>query len=481
MAEREKISIKRKALRTNLDPTIYGTLAEIGAGQETARHFFRVGGASGTIAKSMSAYDMQFSDDIYGIEDTGRYVSQSRLLKMLNHEYELLTERLHGEKYENRKFFAFANTVTTLNYARTNEPHGWLGIRFQLSPDKEPNEIILHVRMYDNNTELQQRVIGELGVNLIFGSYKYFDNPEYIVESLNDDLSTNHLEIDMIRFSGPDFKDVDNRLIALLLVKKGFTDATIFGPDGEVYQPKDLLYKKDVLVLRGRFRPVTKVNWDMLGRAYDMFIKEPDVNQDKVISLAEMTLSLLDEGDDEKKLRKDFLDRADILSSIGQFVMVSNFHKHHKLAKYFDRCRVNKKGIIIGIMNLMHIYGEGKETKEAHKILSYFGKLFERNAKFYTYPYQPKGSTDIYTSKNMPVGKCLQGLHQYIVHNNCVTDIENYNPEVLNIFSEDIITQIKAGEDGWEDKVPNKVAELIKRNCLFDYPCEWVPDKKDFS
>ena len=248
MAEqREIVPIKKKALTVNLDSAIYGTLAEIGAGQEVARNFFRVGAASGTIAKSMSAYDMAFSDNIYGEEADGRYVSESRLLKMLDHEYALLTERLVGEKFENSKFFAFANTVTTLNYTRTNQPHGWVGLRFQLAPNRPPNDIILHVRVYDNNAILQQRVLGEIGVNLIYGAFYHADNAETLVKSLQDNLSTHHLEVDMIRISGPDFEDVDNRLLGMLLVKMGFTNATIFGPKGMMYQAKDFLYKKNVL------------------------------------------------------------------------------------------------------------------------------------------------------------------------------------------------------------------------------------------
>ncbi|MCB0510285.1 MAG: hypothetical protein KDC82_05945, partial [Bacteroidetes bacterium] len=290
--KREILPINKKALTVNLEPSIYGTLAEIGAGQEVARNFFRVGAASGTIAKSMSAYDMAFSDNIYGVEEDGRYVSESRLLKMLDHEYELLTERLKGEKYDNCRFFAFANTVTTLNYARTNQPHGWVGMRFQLTPNGEPNDIILHVRVYDNNAILQQRVLGEIGVNLIYGAFYYSDDPETIVRSLQDNLSTNHLEVDMIRISGPAFANLDNRLLGMLLVKMGFTNATIFGPNKMMYQPKDFLYKKNVLVMRGRFRPVTLVNQDMLTNGIKSFTQD-GVPEEEITVLSEMTLNTL--------------------------------------------------------------------------------------------------------------------------------------------------------------------------------------------
>ncbi len=471
--------IKKKALLVNLDNSIYGTFAEIGAGQEVARNFFRVGGASGTIAKSMSAYDMAFSDNIYGVEENGRYVSESRLLKMLDHEYKLLTERLKGEKYENRRFFAFANTVTTLNYTRTNEPHGWVGIRFQLTPDSEPNDIIFHARVFDNNAILQQSVLGEIGVNLIHGAFNYADDAETIVRALQDNLSTNHIEVDMIRISGPDFEDVDNRLLGMLLVKIGFTNATIFGPNRQMYQAKDFLYKKNVLVMRGRFRPVTNVNEDMLQNGIKSFTKD-GMNTDDLTILNEMTLNNLYKGAEEQS-RKDFLDRAEILCSLGHNVMVSNFHEHHKLVNYLTECRTKKVGIVLGVLNLLHIYGLVNDEDNSKAVLNSFGQLFANNVTMYAYPYQRYKNGEIITAKTLKTYPEIKHLHEHFIANGYIEDIEEYNEENLQIFSDEIIAQIKAGEDTWEDFVPEKVAYLIKRNCLFDYPCEWVPPTKDFN
>lgn len=471
MAQEERIihSTKSKALKTNLDGTIYGTIAEIGAGQEVARNFFRVGGASGTIAKAMSAYDMAFSDAIYGAELDNRYVSQSRVKKMLEHEFTLLKERLHGVKYEGRRLFAFANTITTLNYARNNEPHGWIGIRYQLEEDAEPNEIILHVRIYDNNAILQQRVIGELGVNLIFGAYEYPNDPETIIASLKDYLSTNHLEIDMIKFDGPSHKGIDNRLLSLFLVKIGFTDATIFGPDNEVYQPKDFLYKKDVLMLRGRFRPYTIVNQDILKNGLEKFHKDEDCDPEKLVVMSEMNLNSLYE--DDKLGRRDFLDRADILCGLGSYVMVSNLHEHADVAAYLKRCRVNKIRMPIGIMNLIFIYGlDGKADLSKH-VLKSFGELFSCDVKLYAYPYQRVKGGEIITAKTLKTTPQLEHLHKHFLANNLIEDIENYNEDHLQIFSSEIIEKIRGREDGWEDKVPEYVAEMIKTKCLFDYPC----------
>ncbi|MCB9257662.1 MAG: TonB-dependent receptor [Chitinophagales bacterium] len=477
--KREILPINKKALTVNLEPSIYGTLAEIGAGQEVARNFFRVGAASGTIAKSMSAYDMAFSDNIYGVEEDGRYVSESRLLKMLDHEYELLTERLKGEKYDNCRFFAFANTVTTLNYARTNQPHGWVGMRFQLTPNGEPNDIILHVRVYDNNAILQQRVLGEIGVNLIYGAFYYSDDPETIVRSLQDNLSTNHLEVDMIRISGPAFANLDNRLLGMLLVKMGFTNATIFGPNKMMYQPKDFLYKKNVLVMRGRFRPVTLVNQDMLTNGIKSFTQD-GVPEEEITVLSEMTLNTLYKGAEEQS-RKDFLDRAEILCSLGHNVMVSNFHEHHKLVEYLAQCKTKRIGIIIGVLNLLKIYGLTNNENHSKAVLSSFGQLFANQVTMYAYPYQRYKNGEIISAKSLKTYPEIEHLHQHFLVNNYIKDICEYDEHNLQIFSDEILQQIKAGEDTWEDKVPEKVAYLIKKNCLFDYPCEWIPPTKDFT
>tara|TARA_B110000483_G_scaffold26049_1_gene31057 strand:+ start:5532 stop:6980 length:1449 start_codon:yes stop_codon:yes gene_type:complete len=476
---REILPIKKKALTINLDAAIYGTLAEIGAGQEVARNFFRVGAASGTIAKSMSAYDMEFSDNIYGEEEDGRYVSESRLMKMLDHEYSLLTERLVGEKSENSKFFAFANTVTTLNYERTNQPHGWVGLRFQTEPNGAPNDIIFHIRVHDNNAILQQRVLGEIGVNLIYGAYYHQDDAETLVKSLQDNLSTNHLEVDMIRISGPSFSDVDNRLLGMLLVKMGFTNATIFGPNRMMYQAKDFLYKKNIMVMRGRFRPMTLVNEDMLENGKKSFVQD-GVDENDFTVLSEMTLSNLYKGAEDQS-RKDFLDRAEILCSLGHNVMVSNFHEHHKLVEYLSECKTKKIGIVIGVLNLLKIYGLSNNEDHSKKVLNSFGQLFAHDVTMYAYPYQRYKNGEIISAKNLKTYPEIEHLHQHFLSNGYIKDICEFDEDKLQIFSDEIIQQIKAGQDDWVDKVPEKVAFLIKKNCLFDYPCEWVPPSKDFS
>ena len=464
--DREILSIKRKALRINLDESIYGTFAEIGAGQEVVRNFFQVGGASGTVAKAMSAYDMTFSDAIYGAEGSGRYVSESRLRKMLSHEYDLLLERLTDEKYQKRRFFVFSNTSTTLNYKKNNDPHGWMGVRFQITPGGPANEVIIHVRLKGTDSLYQQRTLGGIGTNLLFACYWYPDQLDDFIDSLLDNLDTDQVEIDMIRIKGPDFENIDNRLLALKLVEKRFTDGTIFGADKEVYQPKDLLYKKDILCLRGRFRPVTRVNEDMMRCAMEYF-KHAGGDSDNVVLLAEITLNNL--AADGDFVTKDFLDRADILCSLGYTVMVSNCHKHDMLVNYLDRCKPASLGIILGILNIVELFNEKYYKSPAGELLHYFGEIFLRNAKMLVYPYQPERDKAVITTRTLQVPAGLRFLYQHLVSNGFLVDLTGYNKDVLQIFSPKVIEMIQTGKPGWEEMVPDTVAGIVKSKKLFDY------------
>ncbi|RLD24392.1 MAG: TonB-dependent receptor, partial [Bacteroidetes bacterium] len=345
--ERVVLTSHQKALRVNLDNNIYGTFAEIGAGQEVVRHFFRAGGASGSIAKTMSAYDKDISDAIYGKEAFGRYVCEPRLRRMIEHEYELLEQRLDRSINPDRKFFSFANTVATINFSKTVQGHGWVGIRFQTAPDKKPNDIVIHIRLHDQDAPLQQETIGIVGVNLIYGSFFYYNNPRELLKSLYDNLSRDRLEIDMIQFTGPDYDELDNRLMSLQLVKYGMTDAVIFSPDGRNLQAADVLYKKNILAIRGSFRPVTKVNIDMIKNGFDKFITEQRVDEDRVQVLFEITLSNL--SSDGEIDERDFIDRADILCSLGQTVLISNYQEYYKLINYFSQHTKRRMGLIMGV------------------------------------------------------------------------------------------------------------------------------------
>ena len=456
-------STKEKALSTNLDRTVYGSFAEIGAGQETAANFFKVGSASGTIAKTMSAYDMKFSDAIYG--KTKRYVSKEKLEYMLSHEMELLQERL-PDRAENTKFFVFANTMETLNYHRTNQGHGWMGMRFQLQPMAPANECVIHVLLHDNEASWQQQALGVLGVNLVYGC-THLSDPVELMQSLMDNLSKERLEIDFFRLKGPDFTRVDNRLMALKLVKNGLTHATMFDADGTVLQPSEALYKKDVLILRGRFRPLTHVNMDMLQSGLHAFMDEEDVDPDRVIQLSELTLNNL--IDKEEISDTDFLHRVDILESLGQKVMISDYQKYYKLTSYISQITQGRIGIILGVANLQKLFDEAYYEELNGGILEAFGKLFKNKVKLYAYPSYRPDSQEIYTHADLELPHHLSHLYNYLYETQRLCGLQPINTRHLDIASDDGLRMIKDGTQGWESMVPEKVSKAIKEKDLFDY------------
>lgn len=461
---------RQKALDFNLDTRTYGTFAEIGAGQEVAALFFKAGAASGTIAKTMSAYDMIFSDAIYGKEENGRYVCESRLMKMLDREYSLLIERLDESRGENTLFFAFANTVVTLNFKKTNQGHGWMGVRFQLSPKSEPNELVIHVNLFDHETSLQQQVVGMIGLNMVYGCmYLAQKNITKFTDSLFDGLNPERIKIDMLRLTGPDFKHIDNRLIALYMVKSGYSNATILGKNGEVKQPSDVLYKKNILVTRGRFRPPTKANEDMFRTSYQQFCDDADVrhNGQPVVQLAELTLKnlLTDDGINEK----DFLERAEILSSMGMNVMVSNYQEYYKLVAYLSNITKNKIGIVAGMPNVYDIFNETYYTDLKGGILESFATLFSRNVKLYIYPLLTPGSNLLQTTRDVSLPDNLVDLYEYLLVNDKLEDINGAHHEYLGYFSDQVLKLIHSNDDKWETMVPDVVRESIKAKKLFGY------------
>lgn len=459
-------SISDKALRINLNENIYGTFAEIGAGQETVRHFFRAGGSSGTIAKAMSAYDKDFSDAIYGIEYDGRYVTESRLRKMLQHEIELVEQRLNREKHPNKLFFSYANTVATIDFAKQYKGHGWIGIIFQLEPDEAYNEIIIHIRFKENDARLQQETLGKLGVNLIYGAFYKYNEPKKLLKYLYDHLDKDQLEIDTINFSGPRFAEVDNRLMSLQLVKNGMTDAVMFDPTGKNVLPAQVLYKKNILALRGSFRPVTKVNMDMYEKSLEMFLQESKVKKDNTLVIFEITLSnLRSDGEIDEK---DFLDRAELLCSLGQTVLISNFQEYYKVVEYFSDYTKERMGLAMGVNNLVDIFDEKYYRHLSGGILEAFGKLFYRDMKVYLYPMEDEDGT-ILTSQNLKVHPRMKELYKFFAYNGKVIDITDFDKANLKIFSREVLKMISNGNQGWEDMLPKGIAELIKRDHLFGY------------
>ncbi|MEZ4797773.1 MAG: TonB-dependent receptor [Flavobacteriaceae bacterium] len=469
-------SIKQKALRINLNDNIYGTFAEIGAGQETVRQFFRAGGASKTIAKSMSAYDKDFSDAIYGIEDDKRYVTEARLRKMLNHEIGLIEERITREKHPNKIFFSFANTVATIDFAKKYKGHGWVGIKYQLEPDQDYNDIILHLRFKENDARLQQETLGILGTNLIYGAFYKYNEPKKLLRYLYDHLDKDQLEIDTINFSGPVFENVDNRLMSLQLVKNGMTDAVMFAPDGNNVLPARVLYKKNILTLRGSFRPVTKVNMDMYEKSYSMFLKENRVDPENTQVIFEITLSnLRAEGEIDEQ---DFMDRARLLCSLGQTVLISNFQEYYKLVEYFSQYSKSRMGLAMGVNNLVDIFDEKYYRHLSGGILEAFGKLFFKDLRVYLYPMQNDDGT-VTNSENLKVHPRMKELYKFFKYNGKVVDIADYDPNILTIFSRTVLGMIANNEEGWEEMLPEGVAELIKQQSLFGCETEEVLYNED--
>jgi hypothetical protein len=461
----ENVSTHQKALQINLDQAKYGTFAEIGAGQEVARWFFRVGGASGTIAKSISAYDMIVSDAIYGQSE--RYVSRQRLTTMLDYEFGLLHERLRAKRGDTTKFFVFADTVAAQSFSRRDDCHGWMGVRFQTEPRGEPSQIIMHVRLWDKENLQQQEALGILGVNLIHGAVYHHDEVEKFLQSLLDDLSVDRAEVDMIKFTGPAFKEVDSRLITLRLVQDGLTNAAMFTADGEVVQAAEVLHKKPILVERGSFRPLTNVALDMLSNAQAQFVQEPGVAGEEIVVLMEMTLSNLTDAGAIN--HRDFLDRVDILGTLGKTVLISNYGAYYRLASYLFRYTKKNIGIVMGVPSLREIFEEKYYADLEGGILESFGRLFKNDLRLFVYPLLDAASGSVITARNVRVLPHLQHLYDYLIENKFIQPIRDYRPEYLPIFSGDVLARIKSGDQRWETMVPPQVAQIIKERSLFGY------------
>ena len=458
------VGTNKKAFQINLDARKYGTFAEIGAGQEVARRFFHVGGASGTIAKTMSAYDMTFSDAIYGTAD--RYVSRGRLQRMLDHEYSLLIERLNDKLGAKREFFVFADTVAARSFKQHNESHGWLGVRFQTDPRGEPSQIIIHIRMLDETNVDQQESLGIIGVNLLYGAF-YYSQPEKVIASLEDNLAPGRIEVDMIKFSGPCFEGIDNRLMSLQLVSQGLTNAVMFTADGEAVQPADILYKKSILVERGSFRPVTYATNDMLNGARSVFLKQSGVSEEDLVVLMEMTLeNLLSEG---QLNHADFLARVDILGALGRTVLISKFGEYFRLASYLARYTNRMIGLVMGVPSLMEIFDEKYYLNLEGGILEALGRMFKSGLKLYVYPIIDEKTGQLVTATQIEVAPNLRSLFRYVIENGFIQEITDYNPEFLHIYPPDALAKLQMGDPAWEQMVPPEVMEIIKNRRFFGY------------
>jgi hypothetical protein len=457
----------QKALQINLDPRWYGTIAEIGAGQEVARWFFRAGGAAGTVAKSMSAYDMAVSDAIYGKSD--RYVSKGRLQAMLDREFELNVERLGDERGDETAFFAFADTVVARSYRGGNECHGWMGVKFQSHPGDEASQIVLHVRMLDPEAAMQQEALGVVGVNLLHAAFLQHHEPERLVESLLDRLTTGRIEIDLIEMKGIEFRAVDNRLMALKLVQVGLSGAAMFGPDRQVLQPSEVLRRKAILVERGSFRPPTVVNIDMLEAARAKFEADPDVAGRDILTLTELTMANLRAGGDVVD-RKDFLARAELLAACGMTVLISDFLAYHRLAAYLAWRTDGRIGMVMGVPSLLDLFDEAHHAELPGGILESFGRLFKNDLRLFVYPML-RGD-QVVTVDTVEVDDDLTPLFEYLNRRGSFVGLDNFKPDYLPILSRDVLKRIPTEDTTWEPMVPPEVGELIKKRGFFGYQRE---------
>jgi len=462
----DKLDTHRKALKINLDDRRYGTFAEIGAGQEVVRWFFRVGGAAGTIAKSMSAYDMAVSDAIYG--PCERYVCRPRLQSMLDYEHDLNLARLNDTRGDMTAFFTFADTVAARNFKGTNDCHGWMGVKFQAHPRDQDSQVILHVRMLDAEATLQQEALGIVGVNLLYGAFYLNHEPEQLVESLLDNLTTNRIEIDMIEFSGIAFRHVDNRLMSLKLVQLGLSRAAMFSSKGEVLQPSEVLHKKAILVERGRFRPVTHVNVDMMRAAREEFSRDAGVPPDQIVELMEITMQNLS-GDGGQIDHRDFLARADVLGATGATVLVSDYFEYYRLAAYLSLYTKQKIAITMGGAALRQLFDERYYSTLDGGILESFGRLFKNDLKIYVYPYRDLASGEFKTIDNIDIPQELRKLYGYLVDKGCIEQLKGVDDRYLHIFSDDVLKKIKQHDESWREMVPATVAEMIEKRSLFGY------------
>jgi hypothetical protein len=458
----------QKAFRINLDATKHGTFAEIGAGQEVARWFFRVGGAAGTVAKTISAYDKTVSDAIYGPSD--RYVSRQRLQQMLDYEYKLLVERLDATRGPETTFFVFADTVAARSYTRRDDSHGWLGMKFQAKPRTDPSQVMIHLRLLDDENVRQQEALGVIGVNLIYGAFFDQDQPEQLIHSLPDQLSRSRIEVDMIEFSGPAFAKVDNRLISLQLVEQGLTEAVMFTVDGDVVQPSEALYKKSVLVERGTFRPVNCLHLDMLECARRQFLSDPSQKGDDV-ELMEITMRNL--LDSKKKVDPiDFLARVDSLRTLGKMVLVTSHGEFYHTVEYLRRSTKNAIGFAIGLPTLQEILEEKYYDNLNGGILEALGRIFEGAVTFFVYPRRGPEPESVITTQNMPVPPHIGHLIAHLRENRLIEDLHGIRPEYLDIHSSELLEAIRTGDSKWEENVPTSVAEIIKSRKYFNYKAD---------
>lgn len=385
MASTEKINTHQKALAINLDATSYGSFAEIGAGQEVARWFLVVGGASGTVAKSISAYDKEISDDLYG--SGARYVSRERLNAMLESEWLQLINQLNESRGLHTRFFSFVDTISARNYAGTNESHGWVGLRFQMNPGGQPNDILLHINMRDSSNALQQESIGILGVNLIHAVLFQLQGKEGFFESVAEDIEK-RIEIDSVELRGPAFEAWDQRAILVRLVQAGLAEAVHFPSRGLAAPPLEVLHKKAVVLAPGSFEHVdathATIHQRMLSAAIQQLRGELDEKAPAPLGFFCLSAMPLRPGEPTPDT-SELLNRVDALRARGGEVLLFRERELYAITDLVNRYTAEHVRFVVGLSLLVRVF-EYRYSKLAGSFLEGLSRLLAQNVRIYAYP-----------------------------------------------------------------------------------------------
>ena len=385
MSSAPKLDTHHKALTLNLDTSTFGSFAEIGAGQEVARWFLQVGGASGTVAKTISAYDKAVSDDLYG--SGSRYVSKQRLEAMLDNEWTQLLTQLKTRSLQTR-FFCFVDTVAARNFAGTNDPHGWIGLRFQLQPGGPPNDIVLHINMRDSSNVLQQQAIGILGVNLIYATFYELASKEAFLEALTQDVVADRIEIDYIDVRGPTFDGWDRRALLVHLVRAGLAEAVFFPSKGSAIPPAEVLYKKAVVLAPGYFGHTDAVHSQVHLRLLASAIQElqEDLGETKSVPAGFFGLTVAPFTPDELGPEiPDLLARIDALLTAGGDVLLFRQRELYHMTALVNRHTRAPVRFAAGLSLVIRAFEDVYGNLEGRR-LEALGRLFAQNVRIYAYP-----------------------------------------------------------------------------------------------
>jgi hypothetical protein len=382
MSTPDKIDAHQKALSLNLDASAFGTFAEIGAGQEVARWFLRVGGASGTVAKTISAYDKEVSDDLYG--SGTRYVSQSRLLAMLDKEWALLLSQLDASRGATTRFFSFVDTVSARNFAGTNECHGWLGVRFQLHPRGEPSDVVLHVNLQDQSNLQQQQAIGVLGVNLIYAVFHHLGATEEFLKSVAEDLPLSRIEIDCVELSGPAFQSWDRAILHASLITLGLAEAIVFPADGNILPPNEVLYKKAVVLAPGAFDIVERFHRELIQTTMAQ-ISQEEIEQSKG-ALGLFCLSAEGNPMSPSTLSaSEIIEHVVPLQKLGNGVLVFRERELYKMCAFVNRFTKARIHFAVGLSIVVWAL-QDRYTDLGGSLLEGLARLFRENVRLGVFP-----------------------------------------------------------------------------------------------